>query len=83
MIYRGKATGRGVYWDQAAVLVQLGLLERSMLPVSGADEADVCSSSGRGAGGVRLVGLDAITTFYRGVNTAPSASAHEKGETQS
>lgn len=29
-----------IYWDQATVLAQLGLLERGALPVSGADQAD-------------------------------------------
>jgi carboxymethylenebutenolidase len=29
-----------IYWDQATVLVQLGLLDPSTLPVSGADEAE-------------------------------------------
>jgi carboxymethylenebutenolidase len=29
-----------IYWDQAAVLVQLGLLERGSLPVADADEAE-------------------------------------------
>jgi carboxymethylenebutenolidase len=28
-----------IYWDQASVLVQLGLLDRSTLPVAGAEEA--------------------------------------------
>jgi carboxymethylenebutenolidase len=29
-----------IYWDQASVLVQLGLLDRSTLPVAGAEQAD-------------------------------------------
>jgi carboxymethylenebutenolidase len=29
-----------IYWDQATVLVQLGLLDRSALPVAGAEEAE-------------------------------------------
>ena len=29
-----------IYWDQASVLVQLGLLDGSALPVAGADEAE-------------------------------------------
>jgi carboxymethylenebutenolidase len=29
-----------IYWDQASVLVQLGLLDRSTLPVAGAEEAE-------------------------------------------
>jgi carboxymethylenebutenolidase len=29
-----------IYWDQASVLVQLGLLDRSNLPVAGAEEAE-------------------------------------------
>jgi carboxymethylenebutenolidase len=28
-----------IYWDQASVLVQLGLLDRSTLPVAGIDSA--------------------------------------------
>jgi len=29
-----------IYWDQASVLVQIGLLDPAMLPVSGAEQAD-------------------------------------------
>jgi carboxymethylenebutenolidase len=29
-----------IYWDQASVLVQLGLLDRAALPVAGAEEAE-------------------------------------------
>jgi carboxymethylenebutenolidase len=29
-----------IYWDQASVLVQIGLLDPAVLPVSGADQAD-------------------------------------------
>lgn len=29
-----------IYWDQAAVLVQLGLLDPALLPVSGAEQAE-------------------------------------------
>jgi carboxymethylenebutenolidase len=29
-----------IYWDQASVLVQLGLMERSTLPVAGVEEAE-------------------------------------------
>jgi len=29
-----------IYWDQATLLVQLGLLDSSALPVSGAEQAD-------------------------------------------
>jgi carboxymethylenebutenolidase len=29
-----------IYWDQAAVLVQLGLLDPTLLPVSGAEQAE-------------------------------------------
>jgi carboxymethylenebutenolidase len=28
-----------IYWDQASVLVQVGLLDRGELPVSGAEQA--------------------------------------------
>jgi carboxymethylenebutenolidase len=35
-----KITHEHIYWDQATVLVQLGLLDRSTLPVSGAEEAE-------------------------------------------
>lgn len=35
----GKVTYEHIYWDQASVLVQIGLLERGSLPVSGAEQA--------------------------------------------
>jgi len=36
----GKLAHEHIYWDQACVLVQLGLLDGSHLPVAGADSAD-------------------------------------------
>jgi len=30
-----------IYWDQASLLVQVGLLEREGLPVTGAEQADI------------------------------------------
>lgn len=35
----GKVTHEHIYWDQASVLVQIGLLNPAGLPVSGADQA--------------------------------------------
>jgi carboxymethylenebutenolidase len=35
----GKVAHEHIYWDQASVLVQLGLLERVNLPVTGAEQA--------------------------------------------
>ena len=35
----GKVTHEHIYWDQASVLVQLGLLDPTGLPVSGVDQA--------------------------------------------
>jgi carboxymethylenebutenolidase len=35
----GKLAHEHIYWDQASVLVQLGLLDSSTLPVAGADSA--------------------------------------------
>ncbi|HEX3841188.1 MAG TPA: ester cyclase [Acidimicrobiales bacterium] len=35
----GKIAYEHIYWDQATVLVQLGLLEQGSLPVTGADSA--------------------------------------------
>jgi carboxymethylenebutenolidase len=35
----GKVAYEHIYWDQAAVLVQVGLLERTGLPVTGAEQA--------------------------------------------
>jgi carboxymethylenebutenolidase len=35
----GKLAHEHIYWDQAAVLVQLGLLDPSMLPVAGVESA--------------------------------------------
>jgi carboxymethylenebutenolidase len=36
----GKLAHEHIYWDQASVLVQLGLLDGSKLPVAGAESAD-------------------------------------------
>ena len=35
----GKLYHEHIYWDQASVLVQIGLLDQSGLPVGGADVA--------------------------------------------
>jgi len=35
----GKVAHEHIYWDQASLLVQVGLLERSDLPVTGAEQA--------------------------------------------
>jgi carboxymethylenebutenolidase len=35
----GKIAAERIYWDQASVLVQLGLLDPARLPVSGAEAA--------------------------------------------
>ena len=35
----GKVAHEHIYWDQASVLVQLGLIEASVLPVAGAETA--------------------------------------------
>ena len=34
-----KIAGERIYWDQAAVLVQIGLLDPALLPVTGANQA--------------------------------------------
>jgi carboxymethylenebutenolidase len=36
----GKLSHEHIYWDQASVLVQVGLLDRDGLPVVGAEQAD-------------------------------------------
>jgi carboxymethylenebutenolidase len=36
----GKVAYEHIYWDQASVLVQVGLLDRSGLPVAGGEQAD-------------------------------------------
>jgi carboxymethylenebutenolidase len=36
----GKVTHEHIYWDQASMLVQLGLLDPSTLPVCGAEQAE-------------------------------------------
>lgn len=38
-VKNGKISHEHIYWDQAAVLVQLGLLDPARLPVSGAESA--------------------------------------------
>lgn len=35
----GKITHEHIYWDQASLLVQIGLLDQAKLPVSGAEQA--------------------------------------------
>ena len=35
----GKIAFERIYWDQASMLVQIGLLDRAGLPVSGAEQA--------------------------------------------
>jgi carboxymethylenebutenolidase len=35
----GKLSNEHIYWDQASVLVQLGLLDPSSLPVAGSETA--------------------------------------------
>jgi carboxymethylenebutenolidase len=35
----GKLAHEHIYWDQASVLVQLGLIEAAKLPVAGAESA--------------------------------------------
>ena len=36
----GKLASEHIYWDQASVLVQLGLLDGAKLPVAGVDSAE-------------------------------------------
>jgi len=36
----GKVAHEHIYWDQASLLVQVGLLDRSGLPVTGAEQAE-------------------------------------------
>jgi carboxymethylenebutenolidase len=36
----GKVAHEHIYWDQASLLVQVGLLDRGELPVTGAEQAD-------------------------------------------
>jgi carboxymethylenebutenolidase len=36
----GRVGNEHVYWDQATLLVQVGLLDPGLLPVSGAEQAD-------------------------------------------
>ena len=38
---RWKLTAERIYWDQASVLLQAGLLERRNLPVSGVEQAEL------------------------------------------
>jgi carboxymethylenebutenolidase len=48
----GKVAYEHIYWDQASVLVQIGLLDPSALPVAGSEEADrLLELAARGAGG--------------------------------
>jgi carboxymethylenebutenolidase len=36
----GKVAYEHIYWDQASLLAQVGLLDPSALPVTGAEQAD-------------------------------------------
>ncbi len=36
----GKVAYEHIYWDQASVLVQIGLIDPALLPVSGSEQAD-------------------------------------------
>jgi carboxymethylenebutenolidase len=36
----GKLTHEHIYWDQASLLVQIGLLDRAGLPVAGSEQAE-------------------------------------------
>ena len=36
----GRIVSERIYWDQASVLVQLGLIDPTALPVSGAESVD-------------------------------------------
>jgi carboxymethylenebutenolidase len=36
----GKVAYEHIYWDQASVLVQIGLLDRAQLPIAGSEQAD-------------------------------------------
>jgi carboxymethylenebutenolidase len=58
----GKVAYERVSWDQASLLVQVGALDRSNLPVAGAEQAakvldkdlpsnELIERAGRGAGG--------------------------------
>jgi carboxymethylenebutenolidase len=37
---KGRIAYEHIYWDQASLLVQIGLLDRAKLPVTGAEQAD-------------------------------------------
>lgn len=39
-VHDGKVAHEHIYWDQASVLVQVGLLDPTGLPVTGADQAE-------------------------------------------
>jgi carboxymethylenebutenolidase len=36
----GKVSYEHIYWDQASILAQIGLIDSSTLPVTGAEQAD-------------------------------------------
>ena len=42
-----KVSHEHIYWDQAAVLVQAGLLDASALPVVGSEQAEALLDQGR------------------------------------
>ena len=53
----GKVSHEHIYWDQASVLVQAGLLDPARLPVVGAEQAEALVDQGRPKNG--LLGGDA------------------------
>ncbi len=48
----GKISGERIYWDQASVLVQLGLIDPSALPVWGLEVAEKAADPTRPANGL-------------------------------
>jgi carboxymethylenebutenolidase len=42
----GKVASEHIYWDQASLLAQIGLLDTTNVPVTGADQAQAIRDSG-------------------------------------
>jgi carboxymethylenebutenolidase len=43
----GKVSHEHIYWDQATVLVQAGLIDRDDLPIAGSEQAEALLDQGR------------------------------------
>ena len=70
----GKISHEHIYWDQAGVLVQVGLLDSKGLPVTGAESARKVSAARTAKGQVTQAGEVSEGLFGPGQNESDSNS---------